>query len=202
MAINLQKGQKIDLTKHNGERLTDFCVGVNWGMIEKSTFFGPKKIAVDLDASCAMFDANNQLLDVVYFGQLTSRDQSIRHSGDDRQGDDNGDDGLDNEILSVNLPRVSPQVDKIVFFLNSYNQQDFGDIPFASARLYEGTPTRVKEIYATYNVANDISFQGSVSMILGKLYRHNGAWKFAAIGVPTKDRTLAETVSTIACKFL
>ena len=93
MAINLTKGQKIDLRKASGERLTNFCVGVNWGMIEKKGLFGTRKVAVDLDASCALFNANNEPLDIVYFGQLRSKDGAIFHSGDDLTGDADGDDG-------------------------------------------------------------------------------------------------------------
>ena len=72
MAINLQKGQKIDLRKSTGEALTNFCVGVNWGAIEtvKSGFlgFGSKKVVedVDLDLSCVMLNSNGDLVDWIY----------------------------------------------------------------------------------------------------------------------------------------
>ena len=67
--INLVKGQKIDLKKSSGSSLENICLGLNWGMIEKKGFFGGiKKEAVDLDASCAVFDKDKNLLDTVYFG--------------------------------------------------------------------------------------------------------------------------------------
>ncbi len=202
MAINLSKGQKIDLTKSSGEQLQHFCVGVNWGMIEKRGLLGSKKEEVDLDASCALFDASGGFLDVVYFGNLQSKDGSISHSGDDLTGDADGDDGLDNEVISVNLNRIDSQVDQVVFVLNSFTQQDFGSIPFASVRLYDGTPERVDHIHATYNVANDPSFKRRVSMVMGKLYRRNGKWRFAAIGEATKDRKLEETIRTVMSSYL
>ena len=40
MAISLVKGQKINLKKEDGSNLTSFCVGANWGIIEKKGFFG------------------------------------------------------------------------------------------------------------------------------------------------------------------
>ncbi|WP_298511218.1 TerD family protein [uncultured Kordia sp.] len=202
MAINLAKGQKIDLRKSSGEKLTSFCVGVNWGMIIKKGFLSTKKVAVDLDASCALFDANNNLLEKVYFGRLQSDDRSIIHSGDDLTGDEDGDDGLDNEIISVNLSKVAINVDKIVFFLNSFQQQDFASVPFAAIRLYEGTPEHVQNVVATYDIATDSSFRGYVSMVMGKLYKRNGEWKFNAIGDPTRDRNLEETISTIIKKYI
>ncbi len=81
MAISLIKGQKISLEK-DGAILSKVCVGLNWGGIEKKGFFGGKKIeAVDLDASCAIFSASGALLDIVYFGSLTSKDGAVCHSG-------------------------------------------------------------------------------------------------------------------------
>lgn len=206
MAINLTKGQKIDLTKKDASGATtqikSFCVGANWGVIEKKGIFGTKKIAVDLDASCAVFNANKELIDLIYFGQLNSRDGSILHSGDDLVGDVDGDDGLDNEIISVNLSKVNPAADQIVFFLNSFQQQDFATVPFAAIRLYEGTPARVDNVVATYDIATGASFRGFVSMVMGKLYRRNGEWKFSAIGEPSRDKKIEETLRTIAGQYL
>jgi len=202
MSINLTKGQKIDLKKKSGDSLTNFCVGVNWGMIEKKGFFGTKKIAVDLDASCALFDEQNNFIDAVFYGQLNSKDGSINHSGDDLEGDADGDDGLDNEIINVDLTRIPQNVNQVVFFLNSFQGQDFATVPFAAIRLYEGTPTKVNNIVATYDIATDTSFKGFVSMVMGKLYRRNGEWKFSAIGEPTPDRELKGTLSTIINKYL
>ena len=201
MAINLSKGQKISLKKSNGSDLTSFCVGANWGAIDKKGFFGgSSKQAVDLDLSVGMFDANKNTADVIYFGKLEA--SGIKHSGDDRTGDVDGDDGLDNEVVQINLNQVPANVEQLVFILNSFQGQDFATIPFASIRLYEGTPERVNDIVATYNIASDAQYSGSVSMILGKLYRRNGEWKFSAIGEPTKDAKLEDTIKTIEARYL
>lgn len=203
MAINLTKGQKIDLRKNSGDTLSNVCVGVNWGAIEKKGFWGNTKFeSVDLDASCATFDDNNNLLEVIYFGNLKSGNGSIKHSGDDLVGDTGGDDGLDNEIISVDLSKVDSKVSKIAFVLNSFKGQDFKIIPFASIRLYEGTPTRVNEIFANYDIANDPTFSGKVSMVLGVFYKRNGEWRFNAIGDPTNDRDLKGTIYTVISKYL
>ncbi|MBF0161418.1 MAG: TerD family protein [Magnetococcales bacterium] len=202
MAISLVKGQKISLEK-NGIPLQRVCVGLNWGAIESRGFFGGvKKTAVDLDGSCGIYDQSGQLLDVVYFGKLNSTDGAISHSGDDTVGDVNGDDGLDNEVISLHLHAISPNADKIVFILNSYRGQDFGDVPFAAIRIYEGTPGQVNSVLATYNVAQDPKFKGYVSMIMGRLYRHENQWKFAAIGEPTKDAKLEQCLKTIQQHYL
>ena len=203
MAITLQKGQRISLEKEGGQALQQVCVGLNWGAIETKGFFGGlKKKAVDLDASCGVYDGDKNVLDVIYFGQLKSKDGSIVHSGDDLTGDMEGDDGLDNEIITVNLGGVSQDAQHLVFILNSFQGHDFGDIPHASLRIYEGTPDRVDQVFANYDIANDPKFKGHVSMIMGRFYRHQGGWKFAAIGDPTKDRKLEQSIQTVAKNYL
>ena len=221
MAINLQKGQRIDLTKKSGSKLTNFCVGVNWGAIEKKkkNFFGREKIvkeAVDLDLSCIMTDANGKPVDHIYSplydpaalqriglppGKLYSVDGALRHSGDDLQGDMDGDDGLDNEIVSVDLTRVNPQIAAIFFFVNNAGIEDFRQIPFARIRMYEGTPTHVKEVHATFDVVADPQYSGRKAMIMGKLYRKGDEWKFNAIGDATADQNFVQTIHTILTQY-
>lgn len=204
MAINLQKGQRISLEKTNGTKLQQVCVGINWGAIEKKGFlgFGTSKVAVDLDASCAVYDENKRLLDVIYFGNLAAKDGSIQHSGDDRTGDVGGDDGLDNEVITVDLSRLPANAVHVAFVLNSFQGQDFATIPFASIRIYEGSAKRVTEVFATYDIANGADFAGHVSMVLGVFYKKNNDWKFNAIGEPTKDKKLEQTVQTVTEKYL
>src|SRR5690606_782590 len=132
-------------------------------------------------------------VDIVYFGNLKSKDGSIKHSGDDLTGDIGGDDGLDNEVLTLDFSKINRSVESVAFVLNSFQGHDFGIIPFASIRIYEGTPTRVNNIFATYNITKGNDFPGHSSMVMGVFYRRNGEWKFNAIGEPTKDKKLEQT---------
>lgn len=204
MAINLQKGQRINLAKSDGSKLQNVCVGINWGAIEKKGFFGlsKSKEAVDLDGSCALFNDNKQLVDVVYFRNLISKDNAVKHSGDDLTGDMNGNDGLDNEVITVNFAGLNPDISYAAFVLNSFRGHDFASIPFASIRIYEGTPSRVNEVFATYDIANGPGFAGHVSMVMGVFYKKNGEWKFNAVGEPTKDKNLEQTVNTVSQTYL
>ena len=202
MPISLEKGQRISLEK-NGLGLSEVCVGVNWGVIKKKGFFGgTKNIAVDLDASVATFDQNKKLGETVYFGQLKAFEGAIHHSGDDLTGDTDGDDGLDNEIITIKMKNLPSSVEKIAVVLNSFKGQDFASIPFASVRLYEGTASHVENIIASYNIANEPKFSGAVSMVLGILYRHSNNWKFRAIGEPSSDRKLKDTLKTVINNYL
>ncbi|MDP1587477.1 MAG: TerD family protein, partial [Prosthecobacter sp.] len=188
MAINLTKGQRIDLRKGSGAALTDFCVGVNWGGIESRGFMGlTKKVEnVDLDLSAALLDSQGALCDHIYSplykpellnqfglppGKLSAANGALNHTGDDQAGDSGGDDGLDNEIITVNLNLVPGNVGQIFFFLNNCGKEDFSQIPYAKIRMFEGTPTKVKEVFASYNVAAESQYKGKRALILGRLYR-------------------------------
>jgi len=201
MAINLQKGQRISLEKDDGTQLNSFCVGANWGAIESRSFFGGlKKVSVDLDLSVGMFNRRNQLNNTIYFRNLVAK--GVKHSGDDLVGDVYGDDGLDNEVMTINLQDIPPYIEQLVFVLTSYKKQDFSTIPFASIRLYEGRPNHVNQIFANYNIASDSKFSGYVSMILGKLYRRGEEWNFSAIGEASKARDLKEILKVVEDRFL
>lgn len=212
----LEKGQRINLEKGNGEKLTHFCVGCNWGAIIKKSFFGltTSVVDVDLDLSCMMFDANGNVVDHIWSplyqfhgklpqGKLDSNDHALHHTGDDLTGDQDGDDGLDNEIITVDLSRVSSNIYSIVFFLNIYNNADysgdFSGIPYASIRMFEGTPDKApKKVFAQYDVATKTDCVGKRALVMGKLYRYNGEWKFAAIGDAFEDKVITLTILRVA----
>lgn len=169
-----------------------------------------QEIDLDLDLSCLMVDANGQMVDSLYsplyngriytplfkpnvpglaMGKDWSVDRSMYHTPDDTEGDKGGDDGLDNEIITVDLKKVNPAIHQIFFFLDIFSPAgiDFLKIPYAAIRMceYDGTQQdvrRVTRVFAQYDVAKEQQFAGKNALILGKLYRHSGEWKFAAIG--------------------
>ena len=219
MAIRLEKGQRINLEKGNGSKLTQFCVGCNWGAVTKKTLFGLSSsvVDVDLDLSCIMFDNAGNPVDHIWSplynfrgnvpqGKLDSYDGALHHTGDDLTGDTAGDDGLDNEIITVDLNRVSPNVESIVFFLNIYNNNeysgDFSGIPYAYIRMFEptmrnGKVSGVKETFAQYDVSTKTDCVGMRALVLGKVYRRNGEWKFAAIGDAFPDKSIVLTIQRV-----
>lgn len=216
MAIQLEKGQRINLEKGSGAKLTNFCVGCKWGNVEKKSFFGlmTSNVDVDLDLSCLMFDAQGQCVDHIYSplfrfadrgvgipnGKLVSADGAIRHTGDALSSGPN----VDDEVITVDLARVNNNVNSIVFFLNIYNNDDysgdFSGIPYARIRMYEydRKPENVKEVFAEYNIVTRTDCIGKRGLVMAKLYRHNGEWKFAAIGDAFEDRSIINTIARVA----
>ncbi|MEH7885796.1 TerD family protein [Bacillus sp. JJ1609] len=201
MAINLQKGQRVDLTKGN-PGLSKIMVGLGWDPVQKSggggglfggLFGGGGSGAnVDCDASVIMLGANDKLQnnnDVIYFGNLKSKDGSVTHSGDNLTGDGDGDD----EQVSIELNKVPGHVEKLVFVVNIYDavkrKQHFGMIRNAFIRVVN--PNSNQELIK-YNLTDDYS--GKTSLIVGEIYRHGNEWKFGAVGTGTNASGLSEVV--------
>lgn len=191
MAISLQKGQGISLTKNDGGALTNVVLGVGWdvaqssgggGFLGKIFGGGSSSGSIDLDASVIMFDSNKNFVDNVYFGQLKSRDGSIVHTGDNLTGEGDGDD----EQIKVDLTRIPSNVDSLVFTISSFRGQTFANVSNAFCRLVDKSSN--SEI-AKYNLSQKGDY---TALIIAKIYRHNGQWKMKAIGETCNGRTIKD----------
>lgn len=200
MAINLQKGQRVDLTKGN-PGLAKIIVGLGWDPVESgkgggllgALFGGGGGGAnIDCDASVIMLSEGDKLRnnsDVIYFGNLKSKDGSVQHTGDNLTGEGDGDD----EQINVDLSRIPSHIQKLVFVVNIYDaikrKQHFGMIKNAFIRIVNPA-TRQELIH--YNLTDDYS--GKTSLIVGEIYRHGNEWKFGAVGTGTTAGSLSDTV--------
>jgi tellurium resistance protein TerZ len=194
MAINLQKGQKISLSKESGGALTQVVMGLGWdakkvsvGLLKGMFGGGGASDSIDLDASCVLFDEQNKVVDTVWFRQLKSRDGSIVHTGDNRTGDGDGDD----EQIIVALDKVPANVKSLVFTVSSFTGQTFDAIDNAFCRLVDSSTNNEVARYT-------LSSQGShTAQIMAKVYRHNGEWKMHAIGENGNGRTIESLLPQI-----
>ncbi len=201
-SINLQKGQKIDLTKGN-PGLSKLLIGLGWDEAPKSGggkgllsgIFGGGSgggVDIDCDASAIMLSANDKFTQkghLVYYGNLKSSDGSIQHTGDNLTGAGEGDD----EQILVDISRVPADIQKIVFVVNIYDaqkrRQDFGMISNAFIRVVNSSSNQE---LCRFNLTD--SYAGKTALIVAEVYRHNNEWKFAAIGEGTTDTSLKELV--------
>lgn len=180
MAINLQKGQKIDLTKGNAG-LKKLFVGLGWDPVKS----GGSNI--DCDASVIMLDSNGKYVELVYFGNKSNKNKSVVHSGDNLTGAGDGDD----ETIAVDIPKIPENIDKLIFVVNIYEcvsrKQDFGMIQNSYIRIVNGDNNSELAKFSLID-----SFAGKTTLIPGEIYRHNGEWKFNAIGQGTDEKSLTE----------
>lgn len=192
MSVSLQKGQKVSLSKdHAG--LGKVIIGLGWDEVQqKRGFFSAKPQPVDCDASAFLLQ-NGHIMDkndIVYFGNLQHYTGTVQHLGDNLTGAGTGDD----EQIIVDLSRIPEEYDKIVLVVTLYQaverKQHFGLIQNAFIRLIDA---RNNNEMCRYNLTEDYS--GMTAMIFGEVYRHNGEWKFTALGQGTKDPGLGELVN-------
>jgi tellurium resistance protein TerZ len=189
MSVNLQKGQKISLEKEAGGALSKVIMGLGWDAVKTKGFlgFGSKTEAIDLDASCVMFNDARQAVDVVWFRQLKSRDGSVVHTGDNRTGAGDGDD----EQIIVDLTRVPAEVTALVFTVNSFTGQSFAQVENGYCRIVNAGNQQEVARY-------ELAVQGPhTAQIMAKLYRHGGEWKMQAIGENASGRTFDELMPRI-----
>lgn len=190
MSVSLQKGQKVSLSKDNAG-LSKVMIGLGWDEAKRSTggFFAPKPQPIDCDASALLLQGGRLLdkSDIIYFGNLSHKSGTVQHMGDNLTGAGEGDD----EQILVDLARVPAEYDRIVLVVNIYQavkrNQHFGMIQNAFIRLVDG---RNNNEMCKYNLSEDYS--GMTALIFGEVYRHNGEWKFNAIGQGTNDPGLGE----------
>jgi tellurium resistance protein TerZ len=201
-SYELQSGENVRLEK-KGKPLEKLFVGLNWGAIQKKTRnFEEVTFNVDLDSCLTTFDKNGEVLETIFFNNLRSDDKSIEHYGDDVTGDTDGDDGLDNEIIRIELEKIDDKVHSIFVYLVSANSQDLSELPYISIRLFEGQKNKIESVFAECKLAPNEDFNGNVAIIIGKFSRNQGVWDFEVIGEPMFATEAEEAVEYIKENFL
>ena len=174
MAISLTKGQKVDLTKNN-PGLKNVLVGLGWDInrFDSGSDF-------DLDASAFLVQENGKVSgdqDFIFYSNLEHTSGAVVHLGDNRTGAGDGDD----EQITVDLSKVPENIARIAFTVTIYDaesrRQNFGQVANAFIRLVNAD---TDEEIVRYDLGEDFSIE--TAMVVGELYRHNGEWKFNAIG--------------------
>ena len=174
MAISLQKGQKVDLTKGNPS-LKKLLIGLGW---DTNKYDGGHDF--DLDAAAFLLGASGKVNsddDFVFYNNLKHKSGSVEHMGDNLTGAGEGDD----EEIKVDLSKVPANVDKIDFTVTIYDadarKQKFGQVENAYIRVVDDETG--KELIR-YDLGEDFSIETAV--VVGEIYRNKGEWKFNAIG--------------------
>ena len=174
MAINLTKGQRVSIA------LRHLTVGLGWDPAETGASF-------DLDATACMLGEDKKLPTekfFVYYNNLQSEDGACASSGDDLTGGSS--DGGDDESITVDLSKVSSQIKSIVFSASIHDaaekRQNFGQVQNSYIRICN---TDTGEEICKYELSEDFSIETAIEF--GRLYLHNGEWKFEATGTGHKN---------------
>lgn len=174
--INLEKGQRISMDKG----LTLVGVGLGWDPNEGTGY------DFDLDASAFMLGESGRIPTdeyFVFYNDPKSPDGSVESTGDDLTGGNS--DGGDDETINVDLSKVDPKIQEIVFTATIYKaeerRQNFGQVRNSYIRIYDA---KTNAEIARYDLDEDFSIETAVEF--GRLYRRGDEWKFEAMGIGNK----------------
>ena len=174
MAINLVKGQKIDLTKTN-PGMTKVIIGLGW---DTNKYSGGS--AFDLDASAFLLGENGKALrddDFIFYNNLKGRNDCLIHTGDNRTGEGEGDD----EQLIMDFSKVPAEIHKIAITVTIHGaesrHQNFGQVSNAFVRVVN---SETNEEVLRYDLAEEFSVETAI--VVCEIYRYSGEWKFNAVG--------------------
>ena len=174
MPVNLQKGQKVSLTKEN-PGLNNVLVGIGWDVNSFDTGGD-----FDLDSAAFMLTDTGRVSsqdDFIFFGNLSHPSGSVRHMGDNLTGVGDGDD----EQIRIELSKVPANISRIAFTVTIYDadsrHQNFGQVSNAYVRIMdESTGAELLR----YDLGEDFSIE--TAAVFGELYKNGAEWKFNAIG--------------------
>ena len=174
MPVNLQKGQKVSLTKDN-PGLNNVVVGIGWDINRFDTGGD-----FDLDSAAFMLTDAGRVSnqdDFIFFGNLTHPSGSVRHMGDNLTGAGDGDD----EQIRIELSKVPANISRIAFTVTIYDaeqrRQNFGQVSNAYVRIFD--ESNGVELLR-YDLGEDFSIE--TAAVFGELYKNGAEWKFNAIG--------------------
>ena len=173
MAVTLSKGQNVSLSKTD-PLLKHILIGLGW---DARSSDGQD---FDLDASVFMTADNDKVPSddyFVFYNQLKSPCGSVQHTGDNLTGDGDGDD----ESVIVELEKVPANIKSLFVTVTIHDaetrRQNFGQVSNAFVRLVNH---ETGQEVLRFDLSEDYSIE--TAMVFGEVYRHNGDWKFRAIG--------------------
>lgn len=174
MAVDISKGGRVSLTKDN-PGLTIVKAGLGWDVGKE----------IDLDGSAYLLGEDGKCAgnhNLVYYYEENRSILGVTHSGDNKTGAGDGDD----ETITIDFKKVPPSIHKVVVTVDIYKakirNQGFAGVRNAYIRVYN--PSNGTELLR-FNLGND--FGKETAVVVGEFYRHNGEWKFRAIGMGYED---------------
>ncbi|MGW2639590.1 TerD family protein [Streptomyces sp. NPDC001348] len=180
--VSLQKNQTVSLIKGGRPLLSQVRMGLGW----EPAFRGKD---IDLDASVIAYGPQRNHIDSCYFGKLTILGGAVRHSGDNLTGEGGGDD----EVITVDLGRLSQEVTGLVFTVNSFSGQKFTEVAKAYCRLLDAA---TGEELVRFDLTNA---EPQTGVMMAKLVRQfSGEWDMTAMGDFVKARTVRNMVQPAA----
>ncbi|GGD73133.1 hypothetical protein GCM10010911_33740 [Paenibacillus nasutitermitis] len=162
--MQLSKGQKTDVTK--GRQLS--AVGLYFGWTANHS-------SMSIDAAAFLLSDRNRCErdeDFIFYGNPAAPGGAVSH---------NVANTADKEVITLALARLSDDTARIAFTLTIHEGERHGhlmqDVSGLYVRLIDESSG---EELLRFEYGDE--FTKETAVVVGELYRHNGEWKFSAIG--------------------
>ncbi|CAD7967726.1 unnamed protein product [Amoebophrya sp. A120] len=168
--FDMRKGDFLEIPPHLFQDGSDLFIGLGW---ETPGVRG----GVDLDASVLLFDAQNNLIDVVNYANLSFLQGAVRHNGDNVTGAGKGDD----EKIDLDVDRLPPVVAQMYVVVNVYSSRhSFQHVSDAYVRL---CAAKNKHEFCRFCLQKQTVLANC--LIFARIFRGpvRGSWVFNTIGV-------------------
>ena len=154
-------------------------IGLGWDILPGNIY--------DLDASIVTFDRNINLLEIIYHKNLQSADGTIIHYGDNRTGLGEGDD----ELLSVNLVSINPNVNAMAVIVNSFKGNSMVGLRSAFIRLFDQS-----KLIGCHVLGQGTETTGLLLGLFRKDFANN-VWLFQVMISPLPGREATDSVQQL-----
>ncbi len=182
MAVNLKKGDKVNLSSSNN-RVAGVIVGLGWDSAREGS------ASVDCDASAIICGPDGKAMEVICFNKMRSVNDAVVYTGDSQTGEGNG----DNERIYINFTKLPQNIGKIVISANIYDakakRQHFGMINNAFVRVLNW---KTGEEMCRFNLTENYS--GMTGIIAAEIFRTASGWDFAPIGKAIQEASRLQSI--------
>ena len=152
---------------------------------------------IDIDIACAMYDAQCQLQELVWFKQLRDKAESIRHQGDSLNGKDRGEQAMyhapfDQEQIRLYLERIPKNIKHIALLASSYYGQPFTSVKAGELHLGDDEGNRALNINIK-QLPKDCN-----ALWVASMHREIDDWYLTAQQLPLSDHQLDVAAEQVA----
>ncbi|MEP3667765.1 MAG: TerD family protein [Roseibium sp.] len=181
---------KSTLTLGKKDRLRALRIGLGWdplyppklGLLASLMGKPKEPLGLDLDASLLVFDEHKLHIDTVWMRKMRGMDGTIRHSGDNIDGEGEG----DNERILINLEKLPSEAVHLVVTVSSFNGQQFSAIKNARLRILD---------LVSKEVLHKVGLKGTgdhTGMVMAVISRGADGWNVRNVGQPIQGRSIIE----------
>jgi stress response protein SCP2 len=164
--VNLRKNERVSLVKTGAPALTRVRMGLGWDPASAGK-------NIDLDASVLAFDARHKQRGIAWFMHLTEFNGALTHTGDNLDGEGEGDD----EQILIDLSRLPDTITDLVFTINSFKGHKFTEIKRAFCRLIDDTGGGE---LVRFDLSDSQPRTGVIMCVISR--EASGSWQMRAVG--------------------